>query len=61
MKAMSFCNYGILNKSPCEYLDFRSLHMSHASSIQRILCLIECETEWTIQETAILLHLFQTT
>ena len=33
--------------------------MSQASSIQSMLCLIEGETEWTSQETTMLLHLFQ--
>ena len=46
----------ILRRSPYEYLDFRSRHISSALSIQSMLCLMEVATEWTIQDTTILLH-----
>jgi len=52
----SCCRSEILNKSPCEYLDFKSLQISSALSIQSTLCLMEVATEWTIQETTMLLH-----
>ena len=52
----SCCKSEILRRSPCEYLDFRSLQISSALSIQSTLCLIEAATECTIQDTTILLH-----
>ena len=52
----SCCKSEILRRSPCEYLDFRSLQISSALSIRSTLCLIEAATECTIQDTTILLH-----
>ena len=46
----------ILKRSPYEYRDFRSLQISSTLSIHRMLCLMEIDTEWTIQDTTMLLQ-----
>ena len=55
----SICSSEILKRFPWKNLLFKSAHISSALSIHKMLCLMEGDTECTIQETTILLHLFQ--
>ena len=55
-EATSNCKSKMRDKSPWEYLVFKSFQISRATSIQVILCLMGRETKWINQETTMLLQ-----